>query len=154
MAAHRRPGGFASIAALALLALAVSCGGSAPGPAESAADALVALRARTDVVLPAELPPEVRQIDAVTGEGLPLVSFYSANQPLVTVCTGAADECAAVTDPLRTIRRGNAGAAAVLVTVDRPEDPADARPLSPELRAFWADVPLVTAAPPWLEDAA
>lgn len=138
---------------LALLALGASCGGSGDevDPARASGADLTALRTGTKVALPVRLPPDLREISAVTGESLPLVSFYSTNQPLVTVCTGRLAVCRSLTNPELTLQSGSAGDVSVLVTVDRPEAPEADLVLSSDLRAFWSSVRLTTAAPDWLE---
>jgi len=93
---------------------------------------------------------ELAALRPATGDGLPLVSFYSTNEPLVTVCTGRPDRCATLTTPRAILRRVRAGPATVLVTIDRSEAPEDAPPLSAPLRRFWSKVDLTTSAPAWL----
>ena len=135
-----------------MLALA-SCGGSGDenDPARASRGDLNKLRTASTVALPARLPPGLREISAVTGRGQPLVSFYSTNEPLVTVCTGRLEVCRSLTDPKLTLRSNSAGEVSVLVTVDRAEVPEDELSLSSELRAFWSSVRLTTAVPAWLE---
>lgn len=145
-----------SMATAALLAAillgAAACAGDRgrADAVDASARELAALRLATTVALPAALPPGLESIQPATGDGLPLVSFYSTNEPLVTVCTGRPDRCATLTTPRAILRRMRAGPATVLVTVDRSEAPEDAPPLSAALRRFWSNVDLTTSAPAWL----
>jgi len=135
----------------ATLLIAAGCAGESRDAVTGSAAELVALRQSATVVLPAELPPGLELIEPATGDGLPLVSFYSTNQPLVTVCTGPLERCESLTTPRATLQRRRAGQASVIVTLDRTEAPEDALPLSAELRRFWSSVDLTTAAPAWLD---
>ena len=135
--------------ALTFLMAAAACGDDAEGtdPVAASGHDLRTLRLSHTVALPTELPPGLESIQTATGDGLPLISFYSTNEPLVTVCTGAAERCRALTSPFATLqRRGGA-----LVTIDRAEAPEDASAISAELRRFWSDIRLTTSAPTWLE---
>jgi hypothetical protein len=112
---------------------------------------LTAFRSSQQVVLPARLPPHVTEATAVTGNGLPLVSFSSSSGPTVTVCTGRARLCRAAVAAAQTLRNERVGGVTALVTVDPGEHaPGRATPLAADLAAFWSTVRLTTARTQWL----
>jgi hypothetical protein len=139
--------------ALGVLAgmVAASCGGGGQGGPRGLEDVTV-LREGRQVALPVRLPPGLEEIVAVTGNGLPLVSFYSTGEPLVTVCTGGVGACRAATRSERTLQLVPLGATTAVLTVDPAEEPSRPR-LSDELAAFWSSVALTHAAPEWLPKA-
>lgn len=128
---------------------ACSAGRDAGLQANGWQDDLTGLRTAEEVALPVSLPPGLREISAVTGEGLPLVSFYSTNEPIVTVCTGSLRDCRAATRAERTLQTVSLDGATAVLTVERAESP-QRRPLSDELVDFWSSVRLTRAAPGWL----
>jgi hypothetical protein len=143
-----------SLIRLALLILAglvaASCGGGQEGP--RGLEDVTVLRQGRQVALPVRLPPGLEEITAATGNGLPMVSFYSTNEPLVTVCTGAVRACRAATRSVRTLQLVPLEGTTAVLTVDPAEKPGRPR-LSGRLAAFWSSVALTQAAPEWLPEA-
>ena len=108
------------------------------------------LRLSADVALPVTLPPSITQAWVTNADGVPMVNFYSENEPVVTICTGAVSRCAQLM-PGAGLRTVQVDGRAVVVTLGRSDKPDAAQPrLGRQLGQFWADVALTTDVPNWV----
>jgi hypothetical protein len=107
------------------------------------------LRSGGRTALPVAQPPGFEGITTSTGNGLPLVSFHSTDEPTVTICTGPPGACRRTIAAREELRTAGVRGGPVLVLVEGSEDPAGP-PLSDAARAFWSNVELTTDAPGWL----
>jgi hypothetical protein len=135
--------------AFALLAagLVVIAGCAAPGgtlpPLPLARD----VPADTLWRLPATSPPDLIDAGVSSGNGTPIISFYSRNQPMVSVCQASREPCLSLMPTARVIPRSDAGPD-VTVLVEAGE--SGVVPLSEELERYWIEVDLVPGRPDWL----
>ena len=108
------------------------------------------LRQSADVALPVTLPPSLTQAWVTNADGVPMVSFYSENEPVVTICTSPASRCAQLM-PGADLRTVQVDGRAVVIALGRSDKPDAAQPrLGRQLGQFWADVALTTDVPKWL----
>lgn len=135
--------------ALAFSGLVGCSSDSDPHPLETFSDDLLAARVKTDFLLPAALPPELTLAWVGGGDGIPAVSFYSENQPVVTVCTGSRAACTRhATDVV--FRTARVDGQHVVISLGRREEPAPTPSLDRELASFWSAVELNAEIPDWL----
>ena len=111
-----------------------------------------ALRQSADVALPVSLPPDLVQAWVTDAAGVPMVNFYSENEPVVTVCTSPASRCAEFM-PGSSMRTIQVDGRSVVVALGRSDNPDAPDPeLGRRLGRFWADVALTTDIPSWLSN--
>lgn len=109
------------------------------------------LRQSADVALPVKLPPSLTEAWVTNADGVPLVNFYSENEPVVTICTSPVSRCAQLMpgSDMRTVQVDGKAVVIALGRSDKPDDPAQPR-MGRQLGQFWADVALTTEVPKWL----
>ena len=108
------------------------------------------LRQSADVALPVTLPPSLTQAWVTNAEDVPMVNFYSENEPVVTICTSPVSRCAQLM-PGADLRTVQVDGRAVVIALGRSDKPDAAQPrLGRQLGQFWADVALTTDVPKWL----
>ena len=129
-------------AGLALVAGCAAPGGTLP-PLPLARD----LPAGTTLRLPATPPPNLIDADLSSGNGTPIISFYSLNEPIVSVCQATEERCLSLSPMARVIARSDTGPD-VTVLIEAGEN--GVVPLTEELERYWAEVDLVAGRPAWL----
>lgn len=143
--------GAASVLVVAAIFGLTACGADDPSPVETfIAQARSSHASTPDLALPAALPPNLAEAWVSSDGGIPQVSFFSANQPVVTVCSGSEEACARLSNDVVfrvTDRQGRP----VVISLGRTDDPAAAPPaLQGEYGSFWWDVDFSGDAPAWL----
>ena len=90
-------------------------------------------------------------IDAAltSGDGTPIVSFYSLNEPIVSVCQAPPDQCLRLLPTAEVIPRADSQTC-VTVLIEGQETGAQMA-LSEALRRYWSSVDLVGGRPAWLD---
>jgi hypothetical protein len=99
------------------------------------------------LLLPSTEPPGLVDAWLTSGNETALVSFYSLNQPMVTICQAPSERCRELLPTARTLPHP---AADVTVMVETQEAGAK-RGLSDALVSYWSEVELVPGIPGWLE---
>ncbi len=135
--------------ALVVAALAVVVSGCAQREDESP---LMSLRrdlpANTTLRLPSTAPPALVDAAISSGDGTSIVSFYSLDEPIVSVCQAAPEPCLRLMPTAQVIPRADSQTG-VTVLIEAQETGVDMA-LSEELRRFWSEVELVAGRPDWL----
>lgn len=130
----------------AVFALAV--GGCAQQPEESP---LMSLRRDlpkdTTLLLPSAEPPDLIDAGLSSGDGTALISFYSLNQPIVSICQAPVDTCRRLLPTSQVIPRADKPGVTVLIEA---QEVGVQMALSEELTRFWSEVDLVAGRPAWL----
>lgn len=98
--------------------------------------------------LPNAAPPAVYDAAISSGDGTPIISFYSLNQPIVSVCQAAPEPCLRLMPTAQVIPRADSQSG-VTVLIEAQETGVQMA-LSEELRRFWSEVELVAGRPDWL----
>ncbi|HYO42476.1 MAG TPA: hypothetical protein VES19_04690 [Candidatus Limnocylindrales bacterium] len=131
--------------------LALTAGGCAPQSEESP---LMSLRRDlpedTTLLLPGAEPPDLIDAGLSSGNDTPIISFYSLNQPIVSICQAPVDTCHRLLPTSQVIPRTDVQPG-VTVLIEAQEGGVQ-KALSEELRRFWSDVDLVAGRPAWLGD--
>ena len=141
-----RPG--VSVLALVLSGLAVVAGCAAPGGDPSPLLPLARdLPADTNLRLPAAPPPNLIDAGLSSGNETPIISFYSLNEPIVSVCQATQEQCLSLLPTAQVIPRSDTGPD-VTVLIEAGEN--GVVPLTDELERYWAEVELVAGRPAWL----
>ncbi len=144
--AHRVRRGV-SFLALVGAGLAVAAGCAAPGgtlpPLPLARD----LPTDTDWRLPTTPPPNLIDAGLSSGNDTPIISFYSLNEPIVSVCQATQEQCLSLMPTAQVIPRSDTGPD-VTVLIEAGEN--GVVPLTEELERYWAEVDLVAGRPSWL----
>lgn len=127
--------------------LAVVAGCAAPGgtlpPLPLARD----LPAGTNWRLPTTPPPNLIDASLSSGDDTPIISFYSLNEPIVSVCQASKQQCLSLMPTAQVIPRSDTGPD-VTVLIEAGEN--GVVPLTEELERYWAEVDLVAGRPAWL----
>ena len=105
------------------------------------------LPADTTMLLPAARPPNLTDAGLSSGNDTPIVSFYSLNEPIVSVCQATQKQCLSLLPTAQVISRPETGTD-VTVLIEAGEN--GVVPLSDELARYWAEVSLVAGRPAWL----
>lgn len=101
------------------------------------------------LVLPEQLPGDVRSVTALLVDGQPAVDVFPDGGPSVTVCSGVVDRCRQALPDNPVVRTATVRGIEVVVSVNPTQDPQ--RPVElGDAAAFWASVALDTTAPQWL----
>lgn len=136
---------------LLLSVLALIAGGCARPSDESP---LMSLRRDlpedSTLLLPAAEPPHLVDAALSSGDGTAIVSFYSLNQPIVSICQAPIDPCHRLMPTSQVLPRAE-GQLGPTVLVEAQEVGVHMA-LSDELRRFWSEVDLVAGRPAWLGD--
>ncbi|MBA3875944.1 MAG: hypothetical protein C0498_03250 [Anaerolinea sp.] len=103
----------------------------------------------TTLLLPSTEPPSLVDAALTSGDGTPIISFYSVNQPIVSVCEAPADRCLKLLPTAQVIPRINSDGD-VTVLVEAQENGVHMT-LSDELTRYWSEVDLVAGRPAWLD---
>jgi hypothetical protein len=129
--------------------LASTAGGCAQQGEESS---LMSLRKDlpegTTLMLPSAEPPDLIDAGLSAGDGTAIISFYSLNQPIVSICQAPVDTCRRLLPTSRVVPRSDEQPA-VTVLIEAQEGGAYMA-LSDELSRFWSEVDLVAGRPAWL----
>lgn len=143
--------GAASVLVVAAILGLTGCGAEDPSPVEHfMAQARSSQASTPDLVLPAALPPNLVEGSVSTHDGIPTVWFYSANQPIVTVCPASEETCARLSNDV-VFRVTEHEGKPVVISLGRTDDPAAAPPsLQGEYATFWRDVDFSGDVPAWL----
>jgi len=138
----------ASLLALVGSTLAVVAGCAAPGGDPSPLMSLARdLPADTTLRLPATRPPDLIDAGLSSGNDTPIISFYSLNQSIVSVCQSTQERCLSLMPTAQAIPRSDTGPD-VTVLIEAHEN--GVVPLTEELARYWAEVELVAGRPAWL----
>ena len=128
--------------------LAVVAGCAAPGGDASPLLPLARdLPSDTNLRLPATRPPNLIDAGLSSGNGTPIISFYSLNEPVVSVCQGTQERCLSLLPTAQVIPRSDVGPD-VTVLIEAGEN--GVLPLTEDLTRYWAEVSLVAGRPTWL----
>jgi len=128
--------------------LAVVGGCAAPGGDPSPLLPLARdLPADTNLRLPATRPPNLVDAGLSSGNGTPIISFYSLNEPIVSVCQGTQERCLSLLPTARGIPRSDSG---LDVTVLIEAGETGLASMTEALERYWTEVELVAARPAWL----
>jgi len=131
---------------LALASLAGGCAG--PGDPSPPLSLRRDLPEDSTLRLPDVEPPALVDAGLSSGDGTPIVSFYSLNQPIVSVCQAPLDPCLRLLPTARVVPRADAQTG-VTVLIEAQETGVQMT-LSDELLRFWTEVDLVAGRPAWL----
>lgn len=141
----RRLGGGLLLTAVLLLTV----GGCAPQSEESL---LMSLRGDlpedTTLVLPRAEPPDLYDAALTSGNDTAIISFYSLNQPIVSICQAPVETCRRLLPTSQVIPRADTPPG-VTVLIEAQERGAYMA-LSDELSRFWSEVELAAGRPAWL----
>ncbi len=129
-------------AGLAVVAACVAPGATLP-PLPLARD----LPADTTLRLPATPPPNLIDAGLSSGNGTPIISFYSLNEPIVSVCQASRERCLSLLPTAQVVPRSDTGPD-VTVLIEAGEN--GVIPLTEELERYWTEVDLVAGRPAWL----
>lgn len=137
------------IAVLALGAsiLAAAGGCAAPGGSSPVLPLARDLPADTNLRLPVTRPPNLVDAGLSSGNDTRIISFYSLNEPIVSVCEAAQQQCLSLLPTAKVIPRSDTGPD-VTVLIEAAENGVG--PLTDELQRYWAEVDLVAGRPAWL----
>ena len=102
----------------------------------------------TTLMLPSVEPPELLDAALSSGNGTAIISFYSLNQPIVSVCQAPVETCRLLLPTSEVIPRTDSRPG-VTVLIEAQEDGVRMA-LSDGLRRFWSEVDLVAGRPAWL----
>lgn len=128
--------------------LAVAAGCAVPGGESAPVMSLARdLPADTTLLLPATRPPNLTDAGLSSGNDTPIVSFYSLNEPIVSVCQATQEQCLSLLPTATVISRSDIGPD-VTVLIEAGEN--GVVPLSDELARYWAQVDFVAGRPTWL----
>lgn len=105
------------------------------------------LPAETNLRLPATPPPNLIDAGLSSGNDTPIISFYSLNEPIVSVCQATQERCLSLLPTAQVIPRSDTGPD-VTVLIEAGEN--GVVPLTEELERFWTEVDLVAGRPAWL----
>jgi hypothetical protein len=105
------------------------------------------LPANTTLRLPATPPPNLIDAGLSSGNGTPIIDFYSRNESIVSVCQATQERCLSLMPTARVIPRSDT-APDVTLLINAHEN--GVAPLSEELARYWAEVDLVVGRPAWL----
>ena len=105
------------------------------------------LPADTSWRLPTTAPPNLVDAGLSSGNDTPIISFYSRNEPIVSVCQAAQEPCLTLLPTAQVIPRSDTGPA-VTVLIEAGEN--GVVPLTEELERYWTGVDLVAGRPAWL----
>lgn len=158
MAARHTPGSLITghptrsrrgIAALALGASILAAAGACAVPGAGAPVLPLArdLPADTSLRLPVTRPPNLVDAGLSSGNDTPIISFYSLNEPIVSVCEATQQQCLRLMPTAEVIPRSDIGPDVTLL-IEAGEN--GVIPLTDELRRYWAEVGLVAGRPAWL----
>lgn len=140
--------GLAGVLLLAAM-FALTAGGCAQQGEESP---LMSLRRDlpedTTLMLPSAEPPDLFDAALSSGDGTAIISFYSLNQPIVSICQAPVDTCRRLLPTSQVIPRTDEQPG-VTVLIEAREGGAHIA-LSDELSRFWSEVDLVAGRPAWL----
>jgi hypothetical protein len=129
-------------AGLAVVAACVAPGATLP-PLPLARD----LPADTNLRLPATRPPNLIDAGLTSGNGTPIIDFYSLNESIVSVCQATQERCLGLMPTAQVIPRSDT-VPGVTVLINAHEN--GVVPLTEELERYWAEVDLVAGRPAWL----
>lgn len=102
----------------------------------------------TSLWLPNIAPPDLYDAAISSGNGTPIISFYSLNQPIVSLCQAAPEPCLRLMPTAQVIPRADPQSG-VTVLIEAQETGVQ-MVLSEELRRYWSEVELVGGRPDWL----
>jgi hypothetical protein len=136
-----------SFIALVGAGLALVAGCAAPGSTLPPLPLARDLSAGTSFRLPATRPPNLIDAGLSSGNDTPIISFYSLNEPIVSVCQATQERCLSLLPTARVIPRSDTGPD-VTVLIEAGE--TGVVPLTEELERYWAEVDLVAGRPAWL----
>lgn len=131
------------------LVLAIVAGCAAPGGALPPLPLARDLPADTNLRLPATRPPNLIDAGLSSGNDTPIISFYSLDEPIVSVCEAAQQQCLSLLPTSRVVPRSDTGPD-VTVLIEARENGVIA-PLSDELGRYWTEVDLIVGRPDWLD---
>jgi hypothetical protein len=102
----------------------------------------------TTLLMPAAEPPDLVDAALSSADGTTIASFYSRNQPIVSICQAAVEVCHRLlpTSEVIALKDPHPGAT---VMIEAQEDGVNLT-LSDALRRFWTEVDLMTGRPAWL----
>lgn len=138
----------ALVASILVAALVGACGGQ-PANETAATSLRRALSEGTRLLLPSTEPPGLVDATATLADGIRIISFYSLNEPIVSVCVAPAERCLELMPTADLIPRDKLDSN-VTVLIEAQE-PGVAMTLSPELVRYWSEVDLVEGTPAWLD---
>ena len=136
-----------SLLALVGAGLVVVAGCAAPGGSLPPLPLARDLPADTSYRLPTTPPPNLIDAGLSSGNDTPIISFYSLNEPIVSVCQATQEQCLSLLPTARVIPRSDTGPD-VTVVIEAGEN--GVVPLTEELERYWAEVDLVAGRPAWL----
>ncbi len=136
-----------SVLALVAATLAVVAGCAAPGGSLPPLPLARDLPADTSWRLPTTSPPNLVDAGLSSGNDTPIISFYSLNEPIVSVCQATREQCLSLLPTAQVIPRSDTGPD-VTVLIEAGEN--GVRPLTEELERYWTDVDLAAGRPAWL----
>lgn len=136
-----------SVLALVGAGLAVVAGCAAPGGTLPSLPLARDLPADTNWRLPTTPPPNLIDAGLSSGNDTPIISFYSRDEPIVSVCQATREQCLSLLPTAQVIPRSDTGPD-VTVLIEAGE--SGLVPLTEELERYWTEVDLVAGRPAWL----
>ena len=92
-------------------------------------------------------PPRPTSSGLSSGNDTPIISIYSRNEPIVSVCQATEEQCLNLLSTAQVVPRSDTGPD-VTVLIEASENGVVS--LTHELERYWTEVDLVAGRPAWL----